>query len=242
MKKSYWGIIVTYIFVLFGASFVALGYFQAGFAEAPAIAYGQITTSVIGFLIVLFLLRSERKEGIWRREKGASGGEAFVWIFLGVFMALAAQYIAALIEIEVLQLPAGSENTSMLMDIFTSAPLFVLYMIFFAPFFEELIFRKIIFGSIYKRTNFIIAGIVSSLAFAVLHMDFTHLLIYTAMGFVFAFLYVRTQRIIIPMLVHGLMNLIVVVGQIAAQRLYPEMYEEIQNNMNAVILLLFGGF
>ncbi len=47
-----------------------------------------------------------------------------------------------------------------------------------------------------------------------IHLDFLHILVYTAMGFVFAFLYVQTKRIIVPIIVHAGMNTLVVVAQL----------------------------
>ncbi|TDQ35230.1 CPBP family intramembrane glutamic endopeptidase [Aureibacillus halotolerans] len=239
MPKRYWWIIATFFFVQFGVLPVAYGVAPYVSSDAELTAYSLLITSVIGFIVTLLLLRKEREIGIWKRDRGASTGESILWIFLGVVLALTSQMIAAAIETYIFRVPVGSENTAGLMNIYEAAPLFVLYMVFFAPVFEELIFRKIIFGQVYKKTNFFIAGIVSSLAFAVLHMDFTHLLIYTSMGFVFAFLYVRTQRIIIPILVHGLMNLFVVVGQ---SMIDPEMLEEYQEQLNIILLQLTGGF
>ena len=45
----------------------------------------------------------------------------------------------------------------------------------------------IIFGTLYTKTNFFIASLVSLIAFAVPHMDFKHLLSYIATGFVLSF-------------------------------------------------------
>ena len=82
------------------------------------------------------------------------------------------------------------------------------------PILEEIVFRKILFGTLYKKFNFFIAAIISSLVFAAIHFDFTHLLVYTAMGLVFAFLYVKTKRIIVPIAAHVAMNTLVAIGQI----------------------------
>jgi uncharacterized protein len=168
----------------------------------------------IGLLIILFLLKrdiSERHRASGRVTRTAAIG----WSIIGVFLAFFAQMIAGLIEVNVLGIDPGSENTENLVEIAKATPLFILVGAIIAPILEEIIFRKIIFGSIYQKFNsFILAGIVSSVIFAVIHFDFEHLLIYTAMGFTFAFLYVKTKRIIVPIIAHATMNTIVFVVQI----------------------------
>src|SRR5690606_1820600 len=111
------------------------------------------------------------------------------------FMAMTSQILAANIEIHLFGIEPGSENTQEIMALVKSLPLLVIVVSIIGPILEEIIFRQIIFGSLYKKFNFFISGLISSLIFAAVHMDFTHILIYTAMGFTFAFLYVQTKQI-----------------------------------------------
>jgi len=55
------------------------------------------------------------------------------------------------------------------------------------------------------------------------------------MGVVFAFLYVKTKRIIVPILVHMLMNTIVVMAQLLID---PELLEQMQEQAQ---FIFFGG-
>ncbi len=66
---------------------------------------------------------------------------------------------------------------------------------------------------------------MSSLIFAVIHFDFEHLLIYAAMGFSFAFLYVKTKRIIVPIISHIALNSFVVIVQVL---LYDEIMKMVE--------------
>src|SRR5699024_12863433 len=97
---------------------------------------------------------------------------------------------------------------------------------------EELLFRKIIFGSLYRRMNFFWAAILSSLAFGVIHLDLTHLLIYTGMGLVFSYLYVKTKTIIVPILVHMSMNTITVLMLLTVD---IEVLERMKTILNSII-------
>src|SRR5699024_8938255 len=51
-----------------------------------------------------------------------------------------------------------------------------------------------------------IAAFVSSLIFGLVHMEMQTLIVYMVMGLVFAYIYWKTKRIIIPILVHVSIN------------------------------------
>lgn len=72
----------------------------------------------------------------------------------GVFLALFSQSIAASIEMYLFGVNPESENTQRIMEIITALPLMVFVSSVFGPILEEIIFRKIIFGAIYEKTNF----------------------------------------------------------------------------------------
>src|SRR5690625_5907308 len=106
-------------------------------------------------------------------------------------MAWFDQTIATLIEIELFGIQAGSENTANIMEIARAAPLFIIIPALIAPILEEIIFRKIIFGGLYKSSNFFIASTLSALIFGFIHGDLEHILIYALIGYFFAFLSVK---------------------------------------------------
>src|SRR5690625_4414117 len=134
-----------------------------------------------------------------------------------------------------LKIDVVSENIYAIVNLARMNSLFIIIPAIVGPILEELVFRKVIFGSLYKKVNFFWAALLSSIIFAVMHIDFSHLLIYTAMGFVFSFLYVKTKRIIVPIIVHMSLNSFAVIGQLL---LDPE---EIERMRQELFLLLFGG-
>jgi membrane protease YdiL (CAAX protease family) len=172
-----------------------------------ASGHWAIISFFAAFLVVLLLLRKD--ENTFERNKTGMG-VTIIWMIAGVFLAFFAQAIAANIEMLLFDIKPGSENTERLIEIATLTPLFILVTSILGPILEEIVFRKILFGTLYKRFNFFIAAIISSLIFAAVHFDFTHLLIYTLMGLVFSFLYVQTRRIIVPIAAHTIMNTVVV--------------------------------
>ena len=107
----------------------------------------------------------------------------------------------------------GSENTAQFIEIAQEVPLAILSIVLFAPILEELIFRRIIFGSLLPKTNFFVAASVSAIVFAIIHFDFTHILLYAVSGFIFAFIYHKTKRIMASIISHMLLNGFVVLVQ-----------------------------
>ncbi|MCH1627453.1 CPBP family intramembrane glutamic endopeptidase [Ferdinandcohnia quinoae] len=245
MKARYWYVILTYVLmqlsgVLGFPLLMKLGVgdgLKATDAENLIIAYWTIISFVAALPIVLYLLRQDMKE---RRQnpKRSTKWEAFGWAIAGVFMAFAAQIIAANIEIHLFGIEAGSENTQNIMALVKSVPFLIIVVSVIGPILEEIVFRQIIFGALYKRFNFFIAGLLSSLVFAVVHMDFSHILLYTAMGFTFAFLYVHTKRIIVPICAHVAMNTFVVV----MQTIFADDIERILKETENLRQTFIGGF
>ena len=207
MAKHYWTILITYI-VMQLSGLVGVPLLQKLNIADPVVIW-SVFSFLTALVIMLFLLRST-PDVPFERSTRVSGGQAVGWSILGVFMAYASQIVAAMIEMNVFGIDPGSENTEMLIEVAKAAPIFIIVTSIIGPILEEIVFRKVIFGSLYKRFNFWIAGILSSVIFAAIHFDFSHLLIYTAMGLTFAFLYVKTKRLIVPIIAHMTMNTFVV--------------------------------
>ncbi|UOQ44327.1 CPBP family intramembrane metalloprotease [Halobacillus salinarum] len=232
MPLRYWGIIASYVVIAQLSSIVGVGwlYNGTGLDKYQALAVWSVITFALTTIIALASLRPDMKEAAMRSDK-AGIGSTTLWAVAGVFLALFSQMIAAYIE-SLFGISSASENTMNLMEIARKAPLFIFIPVLFAPILEEIIFRKIIFGSLYKRTNFFVAVIISALVFGLFHFDVTHLFVYFAMGVVFAFLYVKTKRIITPIIAHMAMNSLVVLTQF---NLPEEKIREIQEQMQTIL-------
>lgn len=230
MPKRYWYVILTYVIVQFSVFLMGpVMYAVFPIDESTAYIYWNIFSFVVGTIVVLSLMRKDFED---ERKERTSIWMILLWIFAGFWMAYFAQVISVLIEVYVLKIPVGSENTDAIVNVARAIPAFVIVPAIVGPILEELIFRKIIFGSFYKRMNFFFAALLSSLVFAALHMDFSHLLTYVTMGLVFAFLYVQTKRIWVPIIVHMSMNSFAVIGQMLIDP------EEIEKMREQLFLLL----
>ncbi|UFT99841.1 CPBP family intramembrane metalloprotease [Radiobacillus kanasensis] len=236
MPKRYWYVILTYLIMQLSGLFVVPIIEIMDVDRFTAGVYWSIFSFLAALAIILLLLREDMKVG---SERGAAGvGSIILWSILGIFLAYFAQFLSVIIETFILNIPPGSENTQDIMSITRSAPIFVLVVVVVAPILEEVIFRKIIFGSIYKKTNFIIAAVASALVFALVHGDPLHLITYMSMGFVFAFLYVQTKRIIVPIITHMAMNGFTVVAQ---YNMDPEEMEKMLEQFEKLQMIIIGG-
>ncbi len=215
MKREYWIILIVYIAMqlssIVGIPGMVFLFGYLGLNQGLVVPYWLIFSFTIALIIILFLLRKEiKKPGL--NERSSSFGSSAIWAVFGVFLALFAQSLAANIE-RLLGVEMGSENTQQILNIIESLPLAMVVSSVIGPILEEIVFRKIIFGSLHKRLNFFFSALISSIIFALAHMEPQHILLYSAMGFTFAFLYVKTKHILVPIFAHVAMNTLVVVIQ-----------------------------
>ncbi|HJH10561.1 MAG TPA: CPBP family intramembrane metalloprotease [Metalysinibacillus jejuensis] len=176
------------------------------------------TISFAVAFIVSFLLISRNKQ-FWHVFSGEKMplGKAIGWGVIGFFLVFLGQTIGAYIELA-LGIDMGSANTESIMNVTKIAPIMIVATVFLGPVLEELVFRRVIFGSIIQHYNFWIAGIISAIIFAAIHMDFTHIILYTICGLIFAFLYHKTKRLITPIIAHILLNGFVTFVQMNADK------------------------
>jgi len=237
LKREYWIILIVYIGMqlssLAGVPLLMLVFPAIGIDRQQAVPVWLLFSFLAALLITVILLRKEMRNF---QERGSSLGQSIQWAISGFFLALFAQYAAAIIE-TMLGVQTGSENTQEILNLIESFPLAIVVTSIFGPILEEVVFRKIIFGSLYKRYNFFISGLISSVIFALAHMEPEHIILYSAMGFTFAFLYVKTKRIIVPMFAHVTMNTMVVL----VQSVYRDDIEKLLKQAEAVQNFI-GGF
>lgn len=233
MPKRYWYIILTYIITQlssYPAALIAISYFKDNYTEV--VIYWSIFSFILALVITLLLLRPDMQLSTNQRE-GSRVGTIIIWSIVGFFMAYFAQIFATLFELKVLGIEVGSKNTANIMGISRAIPLFMIIPAIIAPILEEVIFRKIIFGSLYKRMNFFFAAALSALVFGAIHGELQHILVYSSMGFVFAYLYVKTKSILTPIIVHAALNTMTVIAQ------YSLSPEEIQKQLDQLNTILF---
>jgi uncharacterized protein len=217
LKKEYWSILIIYIAMqlssIIGVPLLINFAETLGWTITPndAVTLWILISFTLAFIFILFILRKEMFQSM-REAHASSAIDSVFWGILGIFLAFFAQSVAASIEYA-LGIEMGSENTQQIVGLIKTAPFIILVTSIIGPILEEIVFRKVIFGSLYKRLNFFLAGLISSLIFSIAHGEPEHLILYGAMGFTFAFLYVKTKRILVPIFTHVAMNTMVVIIQ-----------------------------
>ncbi|MBO0995687.1 CPBP family intramembrane glutamic endopeptidase [Bacillus sp. SD088] len=190
-----------------------------------------ILSFILGLIVILLILRRAEPYTNIEKDTPLPLNLSILWGIAGVFIALIAQIAAAGLEY-LIGIDPGSENTEQIMDMIEMMPMVIIASSLIGPILEEIVFRKVIFGVLYNRFPFWAAALISSLAFAIAHMEPTHLILYAAMGFTFSFLYVKTKRIIVPIISHMLMNTLVTIN---AFFLNPEDLRQVPEQVQAWI-------
>lgn len=175
------------------------------------IGWTTFTTFFLGLLVTVFFILRDKDffKKAFVGGKKSSLSEAILWGLLGFVMVLCAQMLAGYIE-QKLGITGGSENTATLSAIASASPIIILSIVLIGPFLEEVVFRRIIFGSLNQTTNFFLATIVSAIMFGLVHMELSHILTYVSTGLVLAFLYNKTQRLLTTVIAHILLNSFVI--------------------------------
>ncbi|WP_332650298.1 CPBP family intramembrane glutamic endopeptidase [Lysinibacillus sp. 54212] len=228
-QKTAFYILLTYIFVFQLSAFIlfipGLREFIVGLIDAPAAQKGSILVAwwstifgILSLIICLVLVnRNKQFFNIFKGEK-ASTLQAIGWGIIGFFLVLLGQSIGAYIEMAI-GIEAGSENTASLTELAKLAPIMILVIAIIGPILEELVFRRVIFGSLIQVQGFWVSTIVSAVVFAAIHFDFTHIILYTICGLIFAFLYYKTKRLLTSIVAHILLNSFVIVVQLNIEKL-----------------------
>ncbi|MFB9827793.1 lysostaphin resistance A-like protein [Lederbergia wuyishanensis] len=209
---------------LVGFAGVLLFHIEPAKMDILATGIWVVFSFLVGLIIILLILRKAEPQTRVEKLEPLPVASSVLWAIGGIFIAFVAQMIGVMIETAI-GIKPGSENTENIMNLIKLVPLVVLSSSIFGPILEEIVFRKVIFGLLYNRYPFWVAALLSSLIFSLAHFDPMHIILYAAMGFTFAFLYVKTKRIIVPIISHMMMNTMVTVVQFKYMNQQAGFYE-----------------
>ena len=213
MKKIIKNILIFISYFVYEYLFIAI-------LEAFGINYSNLkynnkvllvfTFYVIYLLFIIFMYRKELIEDIHDFKKNYKKylNKYVALYFLGVLLMAVSNLI--LQKITNLEISGNEENVRALIS---KVPLFMAFSsVIYAPFIEEMIFRKSIKNIINNKYVFII---LSGIIFGALHIsnfrDFNQILMgipYIIMGIDFAYIYYKTNNIFTTMTFHLCHNLI----------------------------------
>ena len=194
------------------APFILRKYFWDFYVQYPEyITLGMtvLILYVIGFPMMLLLTRKLPKATGEKTQLGFLKYLKYVAItaglaFIGLIIGLVASWIFPKIGGKV----SGSADATGLVSIMfgTNPVLRVLVVGILAPVFEELIFRKLLVDRLapYGETLAIVA---SGLMFGMFHGNFQQVFFATLIGGFFAYVYLRTRRVIYTIFLHMTVNI-----------------------------------
>jgi len=108
----------------------------------------------------------------------------------------------------------SNENLTDINSAFKYLPLAIIHTIFITPILEELIFRRILFRVSSKKFNILLGAILSSLIFSTVHVPATSssFLLLFMHAIIYSYCYYRTNRLLVPILLHSIWNLFIIIG------------------------------
>ncbi len=166
--------------------------------------YSFLALDCAGLLVVLLCLRGAPKDEIVRRPFSFSAFVKIAVISLSVMNLL--NYFSLRL-VEALEALLGTEISSPLdTSLETSGVwLYLLSAVVIAPVFEELIFRRILLSRLVRFGEWP-AVLVGALIFSLVHGNFFQIFYAFAVGVLLGWLYLRTGKILYPILLHFTVN------------------------------------
>ena len=220
-KKNYKFLVVILLYLLYQSNFIialisSFGINVSKIPRTPRIWLFTIT-DLMYVVILILMFKKEIIKGLKDLKKNfvdRTFTSLNCWIAGCFIMTVSSILISLILKQEV------SQNEALVRQSIKIAPLYMLFTCsIVAPIFEEMVFRRSLYGLIRFKWLFIL---VSGLGFGLLHvlgsyssaLDFLYVIPYGAMGCCFAYLLTKTNNITLPIIVHMLHNTILVIIQI----------------------------
>ena len=243
LRYSFFMLVVTLIQLLI-SNIIARLPIEISPTAKSTISFLMIVLSfdVIGFPLLLFLLKKIPSNPVAKKKIGFPGYLAYILMTAGLVGVGA---IAGAVVHRIICAPFGGASSEIQKILMNSAPLpRILVAGILAPVFEELVFRKLLIDRLNKYGAFF-AIMVSGLTFGLFHGNFQQVFFATLIGFIFAQLYLKTGRVELTIGLHMIVNLTTtVVTNTLLQKLYqvnPDLNSSPEFlNANPEIAMLFG--
>lgn len=201
-----WSLLDTWIgFALFVLCMVGIGLLsillpQEGWIDTVYL----LTYQTLQFIPILVLLRLRR--ATWAdlgfrkaRPNVMALGCGLIILLLGLNLVNNLIWLALGVEVQ-------AEQFSGLLASLEQPALLLIVGILFAPLFEETIFRGFLFGGLRHKWGWTKAALVSSAIFGVSHLSIAAFIPTFALGFLFSYLYQKSNSIWPGIILHTLIN------------------------------------
>lgn len=200
---------------------VLVSRFYPGVKEADWYIWALTAVSMVGIGFPIYFLLMRRIPDTPREEMVKLKPTRFIMIF---FICCAAMYITNFISGILTMAIAYLKGDTQLLNPLQEAVLngnFTLTLIYasiVAPIFEELIFRKLLLNKL-RRYGDVPAILMTGIAFGLFHMNLSQMFYAAVLGFIFAYVTIKTNTIRYSILLHMMVNFIgTVVSPFAASQ------------------------
>lgn len=187
------------------------GRYQPAILESNWYIWALTAFTVVGVGLPLFYFMTRRIPVSPKGEVKKLKPSTFIMIF---FICAAAMYITNYISVFLnflIAMAKGEDFMDMnpLLDVFQNSNfvLTVIYAAIVAPIVEELIFRKLLLDRL-RRYGDIPAILMTGIAFGLFHMNLAQFFYAAALGFIFAYVTIRTNTVRYSILLHIMINFI----------------------------------
>ena len=196
-------------------------------------AAGMVPLYVIGYPIALLLMRKKDGPVI---EKHSMKPWQILLAFMSSYGLMIVGNLTGLVVTTGIGLIKGAPVQNVLLNAVTTGNIWIsaIYIVLLAPFFEELLFRKLICDRTIKYGQGT-AVIVSGLIFGLFHLNFNQFFYAFLLGCFFAYIYVRTGNVKYCIAIHMMVNF---VGSLLGGLLLNNV--DLQTPMGAMIFGLYG--
>ena len=149
--------------------------------------------------------------------------ESFLFSIVILILTIIFFFVFSKFLTYILGVSIKSRNSEMILHSLKYTKFTVFISVFTGPMFEEIVYRKILFGYLYdlllgcnKYVRFITSALVSSIIFGATHDGVLHpaMIYYVIYGIIFSSVYFYTKRISASMTVHVLNNLFLAIMNI----------------------------
>lgn len=196
---------VAYVALVFIVSLILHAIFPSMFASGQArmiISFSILY--ILGYPFMYMMIKDIPVTEIPKKRLGVGG------FLASVCVAYALMYltnITALVLNASIGKITGRGGTNPIVNVMDSMSpvLQVLVVVILAPVFEELTFRKFLLDRISKYGE-VTAMLISGFMFGLFHGNLVQFMYASMLGFFFAFIYMRTGRVIYTMILHAIVN------------------------------------
>ncbi len=172
-----------------------------------------ITEQVISTAVILWIYKFQSRTSAlekYRYTLSDFGIKNMILVLITTYFVLGSISLISLM----LRLNESYPGYSEIYNIISSGPLLlqIVSTVIMAPVLEEVLCRGIIYNRMREMSNFYVSALVSSLLWAVAHLNMVQGVTALLFGLFLAFLYEKFKMLWVTILSHGLFNLIAVVS------------------------------